>query len=177
MTVKALISILGEDRTGLIASVAGRLYDIGANLGDTSFAVLGSAAEFTAVCELPDGTSLDAVERDLKGLPYLATAKVSVTPFAYGMTHGPAAKITHRIEMSGDDSPGLVARLAEAFVEYGANIVQLNSEREIGSDTARYTTRIAVWIPAMKAQACLATVANTAQQMGLTCNWEESSDA
>jgi glycine cleavage system transcriptional repressor len=79
--------------------------------------------------------------------------------------------------MAGDDSPGLVARLAEAFVEYGANIVQLNSEREIGSDTARYTTRIAVWIPAMKAQACLATVANTARQMGLTCQWEESGDA
>jgi glycine cleavage system transcriptional repressor len=172
MTVKALISILGEDRTGLIAAIAGRLYDIGANLGDTTFAVLGSAAEFTAVCELPDGTSLETVEGDLKGLPFLAGAKVKVRPFAYGMTHGPAAQITHRIEMAGDDSPGLVARLAEAFVGYGANIVRLNSEREVGRDGAHYTTRIDVWIPPAKAQACLATVANTARQMGLTCRWE-----
>ena len=174
MSVKALVSIIGEDRTGLIASVAGRLFDIGANLGDTTFAVLGSAAEFTAVCELPDGAALDAVERDLKSLPHLAGAKVSVTPFTYGMTHGPAAHITHRIELAGDDSPGLVARLAEAFVGYGANIVRLNSERELGRDGVHYTTRIAVWIPPAKAQACLATVANTARQMGLSCRWEQS---
>lgn len=174
MTVKALVSIIGEDRTGLIAAVAGRLFDIGANLGDTSFAVLGSAAKLTAVCELPDGSSLGGIERDLQALPHLEGATVRVTPFEFGMSHGPAAQITHRIEMAGDDSPGLVARLAEAFVEFGANIVQLNSEREIGSDGAHYTTRLAVWIPDAKAQACLATVANTASQMGLSCRWEKS---
>ena len=50
----ALVSVLCQDHPGLIAAIAGRLFDIGANLGDTTFAVLGGAAEFNSVCELPD---------------------------------------------------------------------------------------------------------------------------
>ena len=36
-----LVSVFCPDRTGLIAAIAGRLFDLGANLGDTSFTVLG----------------------------------------------------------------------------------------------------------------------------------------
>jgi glycine cleavage system transcriptional repressor len=172
MTAKALVSIIAEDHTGLIAAIAGRLFDLGANLGDTTFAVLGSAAEFTSVCELPDRAAFDAVERDLKGLPLLSGAKVSVAPFTYAAEHGPAAHITHRIEVAGPDSPGLIARLAEVFGEFDANIVRLNSEREAGAQGLRYISRLAVWIPEQRAAACLATVANTAQQMGHTCSSE-----
>ena len=154
MSDTALVQILCPDRTGLIAAVAGRLHDLGVNLGDTTFAVLGAGAEFTSVCELPRGVSPQSVEADLRGLPDV---------------HGPSAKITHRIEIAGRDMPGLVARLAEAFNEFGANIVRLNSERIPGSGGARYVTRIAAWIPENKTEACLATVANTAAQMNLTC--------
>ena len=45
----ALISILCEDHAGLIADVTGRLYDLGINLGDTTFAVLGGGAKLTLV--------------------------------------------------------------------------------------------------------------------------------
>ncbi len=49
----ALISILCPDRAGLVAAIAGHLFDLGVNLRDTSFAVLGQGAEFTAVCVSP----------------------------------------------------------------------------------------------------------------------------
>jgi len=169
MTQTALVSILCSDRTGLIAAVAGRLHDLGINLGDTTFAVLGGGAEFTSVCELPQGVSVQTVEQDLRSLPELEGGKVTVSPFVLPDVHGPSAQITHRIEIAGRDMPGLVARLAEAFNEFGANIVQLNSERIPGTGGARYVTRIAAWIPQAKTDACLATVANTAAQMNLTC--------
>ena len=169
MTQNAIISVLCPDRTGLIAALAGRLHDLGINLGDTTFAVLGGGAEFTSVCELPQGVSLETVEQDLKSLPELEGGKITVSPFALPDVHGPSAKITHRIEIAGRDMPGLVARLAEAFNEFGANIVRLNSERIPGTGGARYVTRIAAWIPQEKTEACLATVANTAAQMNLTC--------
>lgn len=175
MGLTALISIICADRPGLIAGIAGRLYDLGANLGDTTFAVLGGGAEFTAVCELPRGISLEAVERELQALPGLdAEATVTVEPFAYEPVHAPSAHITHRIEIEGDDSPGLIARLAEVFLGFGANIVRLNSERVPGSGGARYLSRIAVSIPPDKAAACLATVANTAGEMRLSCRWTEA---
>ena len=88
--------------------------------------------------------------------------------------HGPSAHITHRIEITGPDSPGLIARLSEVFVGFGANIVRLNSERIPGTSGARYTTRIAVWVPEDKAKACLATVANTAGELRLACRWEQA---
>ena len=174
MDTVALISVLCEDDRGLIAAITGCLYEIGANLGDTTFAVLGGAAEFNGVCELPADVSLPAVEAELARLPALAKAKISVTPFGYHPIHAEQAHITHRIEITGKDSPGLIARLSEVFLQFGANIVRLNSERLPGAGHAHYMLRMAVFIPEGKAATCLATVANTAAQLALTCWWEES---
>src|SRR5579872_3976895 len=174
MTMSALVSVLCEDHPGLIAAIAGRLYDIGANLGDTTFAVLGGAAEFNSVCELPDGVSLASVESELMRLSALKGAKISVTPFGYRPVHAEQAHITHRIEITGKDSPGLIARLSEVFMQFGANIVRLNSERLPGARDARYMLRMAVYIPPEKANTCLATVANTAAQLALTCRSEKA---
>ncbi len=124
----ALISLICEDRPGLIAAVTGRLYDIGVNLADTTFAILGGGAEFTLVAKLPERLTLADLERELDELPELSDAKLTVTPFSYRESHDEKARITHRIEITGDDSPGLIARLSEAFRAFGANIVRLNSE-------------------------------------------------
>ena len=65
------IAISCPDRTGLLAAITGRLFDLGASLGDTSFAVLGEAAEFACVAELPDAVSPDETAADLAKLPDL----------------------------------------------------------------------------------------------------------
>lgn len=170
----ALVSIICEDHPGLIADVAGRLFDLGINLGDTTFAVLGGGAEFTLVAKLPDaGLALDDLERELRSLPSLQGARLTVTAFQYRESHDEHARITHRIEMVGDDSPGLVARLSEAFRAFGANIVRLNSESVPSASGARFLLRMAVWVPAGKEAACMATVANTAGQMNLKCQWQQ----
>ena len=167
----ALISIICEDRAGLIAAVTGRLYDLEINLGDTSFAVLGGGAEFTLVAKLPERLTLEELEDELQSLPELEGAKLTVVPFSYRESHGESGRITHRIEITGDDSPGLIARLSEAFPTFGANIVLLNSQSVPGASGAGFLLRLAIWVPEDKAPACLATVANTAGQMNLKCQW------
>jgi len=169
----ALISIICEDRPGLIAGVTGLLFDLGINLADTTFAVLGGGAEFTLVGKLPERVSLKELEAELAALPDLKDGKLTVTPFSYRESHGESARITHRIEITGDDSPGLIARLSEAFGAFGANIVRLNSESVPGASGARFLLRMAVWVPNDKAAACMATVANTAGQMNLKCQWQQ----
>jgi len=168
-----LISILCEDRTGLIADVTGRLYDLGINLGDTTFAVLGGGAEFTIVAKLPRDTTIKDVEAELRELPLPPNAQLTVAPFVFRETHDQSAHITHRIEITGDDSPGLIARLSEAFRPMGANIVRLNSESVPGPSGARFLLRMAVYVPESKAAVCMATVANTAGQMNLSCRWQQ----
>jgi glycine cleavage system transcriptional repressor len=169
----ALISILCEDRAGLIADVTGRLYDLGINLGDTTFAVLGGGAEFTIVARLPEDITIEEVDAELRELPMLRNAQLTVAPFVYRETHDQSARITHRIEITGDDSPGLIARLSEAFRPMGANIVRLNSESVPGQSGARFLLRMAVSVPESKAAVCMATVANTAGQMNLACRWQQ----
>jgi glycine cleavage system transcriptional repressor len=166
-----LISIFCPDRTGLVAAITGRLFEIGANLGDTSFAMLGSGAEFTSVCDLPADISATELEADLGGLPELAGARLTVRPFEMDAAAGPLGRITHRVVLSGGDRPGLIARLSEVFGEFKANIVRLDAQRV--PEQGLYVTRLAVAIPE-RAEACLNTVANTAGELNLSCHVEEA---
>ncbi len=171
MTTAALISVLCPDRVGLVAAIAGRLFDLGGNLADTTFAVLGEGAEFTSVCEFPDGVPLEQVERELRGLPELGDGEVTVSRFDLAPVHGPSGHFTHRIVVSGGDRPGLVARLCEVFVHFHANIVRLNAERIPTAEGEQYAVTVHVWVPEDQAAACLATVVNTAGELSLNCQW------
>ena len=172
-----LISVLCKDRTGLVAALTGRLFDLGAMFSDTSFAVLGEGAEFTAVCDLPESWSLAEVEIELRELDAVdKTAQITITPFELGSVHGPSGHITHRIVVSGGDRPGILARLSETFIEFDANIVRLNAERIPDEQGGRYVIRLATSIPPEKADSCLATINNTAGELGLSCHWFAASD-
>ncbi len=164
-----IVSVVCPDRPGLIAALAERLFDLGANLGDAAFSVLGRGAEFTAVCEMPETVSAADAEAALRALPEAAGGEVSVRDFAFAAEQDGSGLTTHLIEVGGGDRPGLVARLAEVFQQYDANIVRLNSTRSARGGRASYSIRIAAHIPADCAESCLNTVANTAGELGLTC--------
>lgn len=170
--ITVLISVVCPDRTGLVAAIAGRLFDLGADLGDTSFAVLGGGADFSTVCDLPEHAAPAEVEAQLRALPELAGGKVTVEPFTLPAVHGQSGRITHRVVVSGGDRPGLLARLSEVFMQFKANIVELNAERVPADGGTLYVTRFAVCIPEPSTQSCLATVANTAGELGLSCRHE-----
>jgi glycine cleavage system transcriptional repressor len=173
MSNTALISVICPDRVGLVAAITGCLFDLGGNLSDTTFAVLGGGAEFTAICELPKSVELGNVEADLKKIPVLEGAELIVRPFDMAAEHGPSGKITHRVTVVGGDRPGLIARLCEVFVQFKANIVRLNAEKIPGSAEDNYAITMNVWIPDGRAPTCLATVDNTAGELGLKCRWEK----
>ncbi|MBT5569790.1 MAG: ACT domain-containing protein [Alphaproteobacteria bacterium] len=166
------IAISCPDRTGLLSAITGRLFDLGADIGDASFAVLGEAAEFATVARLPDPLSAEEVRNTLTGLAELDGADITVAPFTLGATHSESGQVTHRIEVRGTDRPGLVARLTEAFSDYGANIVRMDCERVRGASAEDYIVRIEAWIPDARAQTCLAAVDNTAQSLGLSSRSE-----
>jgi len=175
MSIAALITISGKDQLGLVAELTARLFDLGGDLGDTTFAVLGTGFEFSGVVELPDGANLDDIGRELRGLPTLTDADFRIEPFRYELEHDESGRITHRIRISGGDQPGLIARLSEVFVEFDANVVRMNCERV--SDEGgqpRYITRFAVAIPPTRTTGCLAAIGNTAGQLEMTCIWDEA---
>jgi len=173
MSLTALVSIIGPDRVGLVSAISGRLFDLGANLGDTAFAVLGGGAEFTAICEFSAEMDLETLQRELESLPELDGAEINVSRFDLAATHPASETITHMITVSGGDSPGLMARLCEVFEQFNANIVRLNSERVPGGSGNQYVITTAVAIPKEAASSCLATIANTAGELGLNYDYTQ----
>ena len=173
-TKSLLIQIFTRDTPGLVSAISGCLFDLGLNLGDTTFAVLGTGAEFSVVVEEPVPVAIDEIEHRLRELPELDGAEVHVEEFDIEPVHAPQARITHRIVIRGDDQPGLVARLSEVFGDYGANIVRLNAERIVDAGRSIYVLRIAAWIPESRADACIAAVTNTASQLRLFSQWHRA---
>lgn len=168
------LSISGPDRLGLVAAVSAQIFDLGGNLRDTSFAVLGAGFDFTCVVEVPDDLSTETVEIELLALEQLSGVKLAVSEYREQADQGESSPITHWIEVAGSDRPGLIARISEVFGEFDANLVRMSSGREQSAGDAggpRYVTRFEVSIPRERAGACLAAVDNTSGQLQLTCNW------
>ena len=174
MAKTVLISITGADRVGVIAAITAQLFELGADLGDTNFAVLGTSFEFSSVCELPDSLGNRRAETELRALEPLADAEVRVSNFKYQPQHEHSGRVSHRIQVSGGDQPGVLARLTEVFGQFGANIVSMNSQRQIIRGHADYATRFAVSIPKDRADSCLAAIGNTAGQLQMIFTWEEA---
>ena len=172
MSRTVVISLFSPDQRGLVAAVTGRLFDLGCNLADTSFAVLGEGAEFTGLAEVPAEVDPVDIESELKALPPLHKGKVEVRPFDLEAHHGPDAQATHRVEAEGIDQPGLLARLSEVFLEYDANIVRLSTERVPGPQGDVHVARFTIYVPEDRAAACLAAVANTAGSLRQKLHWE-----
>lgn len=170
-----LIFILSPDRVGLIAEVAGELYGLGANLADASFAVLGRASEFSCVAELPAGVAMEEVEKSLRSLRSLEGAEIRISPFRFAGSGGDLSEVSHIIEIEGGDRPGLIARLSEVFMQFGANVVRMNSRRRMGEEGGTYVTSFAVSMPPGRAESCLAAVHNTAGQLNLRCHYRTAS--
>lgn len=166
-----LIQIFCHDEPGLVSAISGCLFELGLNLGDTSFAVLGTGAEFSVVVEEPVPVAKGEIEQRLREIPGLEEAEIRVEAFDIEPVHGPSAKITHRIVMRGTDQPGLVARLSEVFVDYGANIVRMSAEREVERGRSNYVIRIAAQVPEDRAESFIAALTNTASQMRMFSQW------
>lgn len=168
------VTLSCPDRSGLVAAITGRLFDLGGNLKDTTFAVYGTEAEFTALVAMPDHVTADAISGELSDLDQAPGAKIAVEPFRQPTVHGPKGRVTHVITVSGGDQPGLIARITEVFGEFGANIVHLAAALDPGPEPeGRYTIRFSVNLAPESADKCLATVANTAESMNLGCTWDK----
>jgi glycine cleavage system transcriptional repressor len=99
---------------------------------------------------------------------------VRVVPYGFDPNPTPAGHVTHRITISGGDQLGLVARLADVFRKYGANIVRLEARKLSDEKGGLYVTRFAVSLGPEQENACLATVTNTAGTLHLACEVERS---
>lgn len=173
---KFLISIIGLDRVGVVSGVTGYLFETGANLADSAFAVLGEGFEFSCIAEFSAGADEEEITAGLAALEAVAGARITVSRFPFALARGESATITHVVDISGGDRPGLVARISEVLVDYGANIVRMSSKRTATEDGYDYRTRFAINLGEGRLAALEAALYNTAGSLRLDCDVEGVND-
>lgn len=130
---RAVVSAVGADRPGIVASVAAALTEVGANLEDSAMTILRDQFAMMLVVALPRELSLAALEVAMSAVGRDQDLLVSVRELA-GEDEGPAraSAIEHRLSVYGADHPGIVSGIASLLARRGVNIVDLTT-RVIGS--------------------------------------------
>ena len=127
------VTVVGEDRSGIVAAVSHVLYELGCNLEDVTSTIL--RGHFAMVLIVRSPTPLEADEL-AERLDYAGKAgDLVITARPVAETSREVAPPTHMVSVYGADRPGIVYYVARTLSEVGANITDLTS-RVIGADDA-----------------------------------------
>lgn len=163
-----LITARGQDQVGLIASLTGALFDLGANLEDTSFHSIAGQFDYQASGLFPEGLTTSEIEAALRDIEQLETVDLSVTLTGEAVIQSSDATVTHLISVRGTDRPGLVARISEVLTQYQANIVRMNSHKLDQAGAPSYATHFSVCVGDAQEKALDNALSNLAGSLRLT---------
>ena len=127
----AAVTVIGNDRTGIVTAVTRVLFEDGCNLEDATSTILSGHFSMMLIVTLPEGITSQRVEERLA--PIADELDLVITARDVHEAHLGIAKPTHIISVYGGDRPGIVYRVAEHLSAANVNITDLSS-RVIGSD-------------------------------------------
>jgi glycine cleavage system transcriptional repressor len=117
------VTVIGRDRVGIVADVAGRLAALGANLTDSSMTLLRGHFAMTLVCTAQASADrLREVLGDLGGGGLL----VNVSEVGGDETSTKSGS-SYVVSVYGADRLGIVAAVARAIAAAGGNITDLST--------------------------------------------------
>lgn len=116
------VTVLGVDRPGVIATVAGSLADCGVNVQDSTMTLLGGHVAMMLLVsgELSAGELQDRVRR-----PDLV-----VTASAVAARRDPGCRSTglgYVLTVHGPDRPGIISSISAVLAEVGGNITGMST--------------------------------------------------
>jgi len=118
------VTVLGDDRPGIVADVTGALAGLGCNLEDSTMTLL--RGHFAMVVLVRTDHALEEVSAALEPLSAADRLTVDVRPLPeHEVPASPGAAYTLRVH--GADRPGLVASMTTVVLAHGGNIVDLCS--------------------------------------------------
>ena len=129
----AAVTVIGNDRTGIVAAVTRVLFEEGCNLEDATSTILSGHFSMMLIVSLPEGTTSQQTEKRLA--PVAIEFDLVITVRDVHEARVGVVEATHVISVYGGDRPGIVYRVAEHLSAAGVNITDLFS-RVIGSETS-----------------------------------------
>lgn len=119
-----MLTLVGKDRTGIVANITHALYEGGCNLGETSMMRLGTS--FTIMMMVQHNGTLKTLEKLIQGEAESMELHLHVDKIEGGLHqhHEPDVRIT----VYGADRAGIVAHITGALAEAGLDILDLTSD-------------------------------------------------
>jgi glycine cleavage system transcriptional repressor len=117
------ITVIGADRPGIVADVAGALAGVGANLSDSTMTRLRGHFAMTLICTGPGADEVEAALAPLTADGHLLATVRTVHPEAAREPDGEP----HVLSVHGADRLGIVAAVTRVLAEAGGNITDLTT--------------------------------------------------
>ena len=132
---KVIISVLGDDRPGIIAAVSRLLYENDSNIENVSQTSLQSEFAGIFIATIPASMLPTDMESKLSGVLGRMGLQVHVKPVEsrHEVTNGAAGE-SFVITARGPDQKGLVARVTAIIAQYEANITNCQAVFKGGDD-------------------------------------------
>lgn len=166
MASYAMITAVGTDRSGIVASVTDVLFQSGCNIHDSASARLGQQFTMMLLVELPGGMTaheLDGRLAPLSGQMKLDFHVIDIRPEEAAESTPDQAQ--HVITVHGPDRKGLVHQVTSYLAARSVNIVELNTFSE--PELSQYTIHIGVTVPPFVP---MAQLTDELVQLGQTMN-------
>ena len=134
-----MLTLVGEDRSGIVAAVTRALFEHGMNLGEASMLRLGSS--FSIMMMVSGGNDAAEVEAAVAEVAGRLGLRVHIDPMSGGLHRHLVPNI--QVVVSGADRAGIVADVTGALAEAGFNILDLESDVAGSEEQPVYIMQIA----------------------------------
>jgi glycine cleavage system transcriptional repressor len=140
------LSVIGRDRPGIVAAVAGDLLAHELNVEDSQMSILGGHFTIVLILAGPDGLDAGALRRDLDATAArLGLDALSLNEIAAAEA-GPEPSCI--VTVYGADHPGIVHAVASALAEHEVNITDMQTRLVHEGATHLYAILLEVALPA-----------------------------
>jgi glycine cleavage system transcriptional repressor len=132
---KAIISILGQDRTGIVAAVSKLLFDQDCNIENVSQTTLQSVFAGVFIVSMPTDLAPEALDKSLRKEMEPLGLDVHITKLeSTAAPVSPPQSEAYIITTKGPDRKGLVAGISEVIARFEGNITNLQAVFKGGED-------------------------------------------
>ena len=124
MTDWYMLTLVGKDRSGIVARVTEALLAAGATLGEASMLRLGG--NFSILMMVSGGGGAEALRHALGPVAEELGLHLHIDPIEGALHQHLAPNVQVRVH--GADRPGIVARVTRVLADVGMNILELESD-------------------------------------------------
>jgi len=130
---KLIISVIGEDRPGILAAVSDRLYANGCNIEDVSQTILQSVFGALFIVSTAAGTDSKQLQANLTKVLSVLNLDIYVREKGFAAPQSVAAQ-PFIVTTLGPDQPGLVRGVTSVFARHAVNVTNLKGVFKGGDD-------------------------------------------